>query len=109
MASCKPKNQLQFSGTVVAYELCTSHSDLGYAVQLSSPDTLGGKYVLDDSMQYDNVVVVYGADRQLHDGDRISGAFCLDNGYSKAYCSYHYRDTRGDVHEARLTKLKVNK
>ncbi|MDY5968721.1 MAG: hypothetical protein SPJ13_01720, partial [Bacteroidales bacterium] len=108
LVSCNSKDEIDFAGTVVDYELCNSTSDLGYAVQLSAPDTLGGTYLTSDNIRYGNVIVIYGSDRMLGEGYKISGSIILDKNYSEAYCRYHYRTTRGDVPEARFSKLKVN-
>ena len=107
-AACRDKtHDIDFAGTVVDYEYCTSHNDIAYAIQISAPDTLGRAYLSSDSITYPNVVVVYGANRLLHANDHVSGTFYLDDKYSEAYCTYHYRDQRGNVPEAHLTKLKV--
>ena len=105
-AACNNYEDFEFAGTVIDYEMCNGISDLGYAIDLSSPDTIGGDYTNRESETYHNVVVVYGADRMLRSGDKVSGRIYLDPNYSKTECSYNYTDR--DVPEAVFTKLKTN-
>ena len=105
MASCKDYDDFAFSGTVVDVEYCTSSTDCGYAIQLDTPDSLGSSYHTIRDTVYDNVVVAYGNDKVIHVGNRVSGRMYLDDGRSKAYCYYHYRDSRDSVHEAVFTEL----
>ena len=41
LAACSNYEDFEFTGKVVDYEQCTSGS-IGYAVSLTSPDTIGG-------------------------------------------------------------------
>lgn len=107
LAGCKHNDDFAFSGTVVDVEYCTSSSDCGYAIQMDAPDTLGGTYHTADGKEYNNVVVAFGNDRIIYMDSKISGRMYIDNGYSKAYCYYHYRDTRGNVPEAIFTEIQV--
>lgn len=106
-ASCKNYEDFDFTGSVVDYEMCNGISEIGYAVALTSPDTIGGDYTTREMQQFHNVVVIYGSDRMLHSGDKISGRIYLDPGHSEAECNYHYNDR--DVPEAVFTKLSVEK
>ena len=101
--ACTDHDDFPFSGTVVDYEICTGISSLGYAVCLTSPDTIGGRYTTQYNEVYDNVVVIYGADRMFHENETISGRIYLDHNYSKSECSYHRE--REDVPEAVFTKI----
>lgn len=103
--SCKDHDDFEFSGVVIDYEMCTSLMDMGYAVQLSTPDSVGGEYLASDGMKYKNVVVVYRADRMLHDKDSIGGRIYWDLGHSETECNYHYRESTGDVPEASFSKI----
>ena len=105
LTACVDHDDFDFTGTVVDYELCNSISDVGYAINLSSPDTIGGTYTTRERVEYSNVVVVYGSDRIMHSGDKVSGRIYLDPNYSKTTCKYSYDDR--DVPEAVFTKLKV--
>ncbi len=105
--ACTHKDDIAFSGIVIDYELCTSDSDLGFAVQLQSPDTLGGTYYTGTNDKYENVIVIFGNTKRLHDGDHISGRLYIDPGYSDGYCNWHYRESRGDVPEAVFTELNI--
>ena len=103
-AACNNYDDFEFTGKVIDYEECTG-SEFGYAVSLSSPDTIGGDYTNRDGEEYKNVVVVYGSDRLLKRNNLISGRIYLDPNYSHAECTWHYTDR--DVPEAVFTKLKV--
>ena len=105
-AACNNYEDFEFTGQVVDYEQCDG-SSLGYAVTLTSPDTIGGEYHTRDGEIYQNVVVIYGADRLLKEDQIISGRIYLDPNYSKSECTWHYTDW--EVPEAVFTKLKVNK
>jgi hypothetical protein len=104
LAGCKNYDDFEFTGTVVDFEECTG-SSFGYAVNLTSPDTIGGDYTTHDCDMYQNVVVIYGADRLLKEGANISGRIYLDPNYSRTECTWRYTDR--DVPEAVFTKLKV--
>ena len=103
LAACKNHDDFKFTGTVVDYEECNGISEMGYAIDLSSPDTIGGTYTTRSSKTYDNVVVVYGSDRILKENAKISGRMYIDNNYSRTTCSRHYTDR--DVPEAVFTKI----
>ena len=103
-AACKHHDDFEFTGKVIDYEQCTG-SDFGYAVSLTSPDTIGGDYTNRDGEDYRNVVVIYGANRLLKKDNNISGRIYLDPNYSRTECTWHYTDR--DVPEAVFTKLKV--
>ena len=103
-ASCEHHDDFDFTGTVVDYEICNGISEVGYDVALSSPDSIGGSYINRYNEEYQNVVVIYGSDRMLHGGTKISGTIYLDPNYSEAECNYHYRER--EVPEAVFTKLK---
>ncbi len=106
LAACSNYEDFEFTGKVVYYEICNGISDLGYAVTLSAPDSIGGEYTTRERKTYQNVVIIYGANRILKEGDQISGRIYLDPNYSKTTCSMHYPDR--DVPEAVFTKLKVD-
>ena len=103
-AACNNYEDFDFTGKVIDYEECTG-SSFGYAVTLTSPDTIGGDYHTRDGKDYQNVVVIYGADRILKANSNISGRIYLDPNFSKTECTWHYTDR--NVPEAVFTKLKV--
>ncbi len=100
---CVHHDDFDIVGVVVDYEPCQSAYEVGYAISLRSPDTIGGRYMTQQGEWKENVVVVYGADRLLHPNDSIKGSIYLDPGFSKATCIYHFDR---DVPEAVFTKLK---
>lgn len=101
--ACIDHDDFDIVGKVVDYEPCQSAYEVGYAVSLSSPDTIGKRYQTQGGKWYDNVVMVYGADRLLHPGDSISGRIYLDPNFSKTECMYHFDR---DVPEAVFTRIK---
>lgn len=105
-ASCQNYDDFEFTGTVIDYEECTVIPDLGYAIALTTPDSIGAHYTTRTMAEYDNVVVVYGADRLLSENDKVSGRIYLDPNYSKSECYFHIQR---DAPEAHFTKLKVIK
>lgn len=107
LAACNNYDDFAFSGTVIDHELCTSLMDMGYAVQLDDPDSVGGDYLASDNKVYHNVVVCYQPDQIVKLNERISGRIYLDPNHSKAYCNYNYRNSTGEVPEARFTQLKI--
>ncbi len=100
--SCVDHDDFAFSGTVVDYEECTSMFDFGYAIALSSPDSIGTDYVARSGKTYKNVVVAYGADRILKEEEQVSGRMFIDPNYSRAECNFHYDREAPD---ARFTAL----
>ncbi|MBQ9474427.1 MAG: hypothetical protein IJU81_08485 [Bacteroidales bacterium] len=104
LASCRHYDDFEIAGTVVEQEFCTNLQNRGYVVALSSPEGVGGSYVCDDGSRYDNVVVVYNADRIIKKNAKITGRVYFDNNHSKAECTYHYDR---DCPEAVFTKLKI--
>ena len=103
LSGCVHYDDFDFTGIVVDFEYCQGAYELGYAVSLMTPDTIGGDYLTQDGDNYKHVVVIYGSDRLLHPGDSIGGRIYLDPNYSKTTCNYHYDR---DVPEAVFTKLK---
>lgn len=102
-SSCVDHDDFAFSGTVVDYEECTSMFDFGYAIALTSPDSIGSDYVTRTGETYKNVVVAYGADRILKEDEQLSGRMYLDPNYSRTECNYHYDREAPD---ARFTELE---
>lgn len=104
-AGCIHHEDFEFAGTVVDCEACTS-MEMGYAVALDFPDSVGRDYVTSENTTYHNVVVIYGSDRILKQNQDISGKIYIDNDHSDAYCSFHYRHIN-DVPECLFTELNT--
>ena len=107
LTACNNFDDFAIEGKVIDHEMCTSVMDMGYAVQLDEPDSVGGTYLASDNKVYRNVVVVYKADQIVKRGERITGRIYLDPNHSKAYCNYNYRNATGEVPEACFTQLRV--
>ena len=45
-ASCQNYDDFEFTGTVIDYEECTVIPDLGYAIALTTPDSIGAHYTI---------------------------------------------------------------
>lgn len=107
LSACVHPEDFAIVGTCIDFEFCSSLSgqDAGYAIELSSPDTIGGAYIDSDGKEHQNVIVCFGSDRYLRVGDALYGRVYEDPGYSKAYCMYHYRNSRGDVPECVFTQI----
>ena len=104
-AACTDYDDFEFTGTVVDCESCIGLTEFGYVVSLSAPDTIGGSYLTTSGVTTTNTIFIYGADRLLKEGNRITGRIYLDPNYSKATCHYHYPDR--DLPEAVFTKLEL--
>lgn len=108
MGSCiNNYDDFDFVGTVIDVEMCTQMPDIGLAIQLDSPDSVGGRYYATDGKYYNNTVVVYRPDRIAPVSTRLSGRIALDPNYSKSMCNYHWRESTGDVPEAIFTKMVI--
>ncbi|MBR1549999.1 MAG: hypothetical protein IJ634_05115 [Bacteroidales bacterium] len=93
--ACNKVDEIDFRGTVVDTRECTASyvkPDLGYLVQLSSPDSIGGDYTTNDGIVHHNVVILYAPDRLIYLNDQLRGTFYLDDEYSRANCSIHWTD-----------------
>lgn len=105
LGGCIHYDDFEFTGTVIDYEFCSSYTDYGYAIQLSSPDTIGGTYTTQNGDVFNNVVVLYQSPLLLKHNQHVSGRMFLDPKYSKTECNWHYdRDTP----EGRITDVKVD-
>lgn len=109
LTSCAKHDDIEFRGTVIGYEHCssyTSYQDLGYLIELEYPDSLGASfYSSAENKTYKHVVVLYQSDRVLHDKNKVEGTFYLEENYSKANCGIHYTDR--DLPEGIFTRVEV--
>jgi hypothetical protein len=95
LVGCTKVDEIDFRGTVIDTRECTASyvkPDLGYLVQLATPDSIGGTYITSDGVSHPNVVILYAPDRLLYRNDKIRGTFYLDDQYSRANCSIHWTD-----------------
>ncbi len=106
LTSCIEHDVFEFTGTVVGYQPCENLYNFGYAIALTSPDTIGGQYWSEDTVLYQNVVLVFGADRMLHPNDKVKGKIYMDPYFSKSQCNY---SNTQEIPEAVFTELKVIK
>lgn len=95
LVGCTKVDEIDFRGTVIDTRECTASyvkPDLGYLVQLATPDSIGSTYITSDGVSHPNVVILYAPDRLLYRNDKIRGTFYLDDQYSRANCSIHWTD-----------------
>ena len=92
LAACTKHEEIDFSGTIVDARYCTiEQANGGYVVALERPAGMGGTTTVGD-VTYENVVLLYEPTRRIYVGDKIEGAFYLDDKYSRANCTVHYTD-----------------
>ncbi len=95
LAACTKHDEVDFKGTIIDTRECTlsyTRLDLGYLVELSTPENYGSDYTLKDGTTYHNVVILYDPDCLLYLHDDIKGSFYLDDEYPRAHCSVHWND-----------------
>ena len=95
MNACSKYTEIDFSGVVIDTRACSNSvvkPDLGYLVNISSPDSIGSSYTLANGTTYRNVVILYAPDRLIYLGDHLSGSFYFDDEYPRANCSIHWND-----------------
>ena len=95
LAACTKHDEVDFKGTIIDTRECTlsyTLPDVGYLVELSTPENYGSDYTLKDGTTYHNVVILYDPDCLLYLHDDIKGSFYLDDEYPRAHCSVHWND-----------------
>lgn len=95
LAACSKHDEIDFEGVVIDTRECTAsylQPNLGYLVELTTPDNAGGDYTTQDGVVHHNVVILYDPDRIIYKKDHLSGTFYFDDEYSAANCSIHWTD-----------------
>lgn len=77
-------DEFRFTGKVVGGELCSS-SQIGYIIDLITPDSIGKAYT-NSNGSYKNAVMAYRASRILHEGDTIYGVAYTTESYAALNC-----------------------
>lgn len=77
-------DEFRFTGKVVGGKMCSS-SQIGYVINILSPDSIGKAYTGADGT-YSNAVMAYRASRLLKDGDTIYGVAYLTESYAALNC-----------------------
>ncbi|MBP5547971.1 MAG: hypothetical protein J6X58_03645 [Bacteroidales bacterium] len=77
-------DEFRFKGHVVGAEMCSS-SQIGYVIDILSPDSIGGEILLDGAT-YRNAVMGYKASRILHQGDTFYGVAHFTESYAALNC-----------------------
>lgn len=91
LVSCAKREEVSFSGTVVNIEYCATQdiqSNAGFYTALETPDGTGGTFIY-GADTFRNVVILYEPGTRIQHGNHLSGAFYIDNDYSRANCSLH--------------------
>lgn len=84
-ASCNSDvDEFKFTGRVVGARMCSS-SQLGYIIDIITPDSIG-KSVTIDGIQYKNAVIGYRASRMLYSDDTIVAVGYVTKSYSNLNC-----------------------
>ena len=85
LAACNNDiEEFKFTGHVVGADMCSS-SQIGYIVDIISPDSLGDEATI-GSAKYSHVVMCYRAPRILHQGDSINAIGYFTQSYAKLNC-----------------------
>ncbi len=83
-SSCKDYEEFRFVGKVVGAEMCTS-TVVGYVIDLSLPDTLGGTITIGGTT-YNHAVMAYRASRALKKDEVVFGVGYLTESFSALNC-----------------------
>lgn len=85
LASCNSDiDEFKFTGRVVGADMCSS-SQIGYIVDIISPDGLGEEYTLGGT-KYSHTVMAYRASRILQQGDTFSAVGYFTESYAALNC-----------------------
>ena len=76
--------EFHFTGRVIGGEMCSS-SQIGYVIDILSPDSIGGSYTGVGGSS-NNAVMGYRASRILHNGDTINGVAYITESYAALNC-----------------------
>lgn len=77
-------DEFKFTGHIVGADMCST-SQIGYIVDILSPDSLGEEATIGGA-KYPHVVMCYRASRILHQGDTISAVGYFTESYAKLNC-----------------------
>lgn len=95
LTACVKHEEIEFSGTVRGVRNCAASfldQNIGYMVQLETPEGVGGTITGTDGEEMDNIIVLYQPPKRIMVRDHIHGTFYRDDKYSKANCEVHYND-----------------
>lgn len=96
LAGCVKQEEVSFEGQVVGIRNCSptfTDMNVGYIVQLTTPEGIGGTVVSSDTQDtLHNLVVLYEPPQILKVKTRIHGKFYIDNNYSKATGCVQWND-----------------
>ena len=76
--------EFRFTGHVVGAEMCSS-SQLGYVIDIFTPDSIGNRYSSADGT-FEHAVMGYKSPKLLHHGDTISGVAYFTESYAALNC-----------------------
>lgn len=77
-------DEFKFKGVVIGGQMCSS-SQLGYIIDILSPDSIGASFS-SASATSKNAVMAYKSPRLLHDGDTINGVAYITESYAALNC-----------------------
>lgn len=94
-AACVKHEEIEFSGTVRGVRNCAASmldQNIGYMVELETPEGIGGTVTGSDGNEMHNIIVLYQPPKRIMVQDHIHGVFYRDDKFSKANCELHYND-----------------
>ena len=109
LMSCVEHEEVAFDGIVVGGRNCSPtlfDQNMGYIIQLTYPQDVGGSITNENGQKMENLVVLYEPDRLIRVDDHIRGSFYLDDKYSRANCALHYSEI--DLPEGVFTQVRVD-
>lgn len=77
-------DEFKFTGRVVGSDMCSS-SQIGYMIDVISPDDIGMEYTLGGT-KYKHLLMCYRPSRILHYGDTVNAVGYFTDSYAKLNC-----------------------
>lgn len=113
LSACVKHEEVSFSGQVVGIRNCTlsmTDANVGYIVQLETPENIGGTAVSSDGQDtMRNLVVLYDPPKIMQVSTRLHGSFYFDEKYSKAKGCISWNDNNiGNLPEGVFTEVVVD-
>ena len=85
LSACnKDIDEFRFTGLVVGADMCSS-SQIGYMIDIMTPNDLGVEYTLGNT-KYSHMVMGYRASRILHQGDTVNAVGYFTESYASLNC-----------------------
>lgn len=108
LMSCVEHEEVAFDGIVVGGRNCSStlfDQNMGYIIQLTYPQDVGGSITNENGQKMENLVVLYEPDRHIMVGDYVHGTFYWDDKYSRSNCTIRWDE---DLPEGVILEVYVD-